>query len=114
MTAFKNIQSLFLQQNLLKLREVGGQGSALQVWNFCYFLGQSFGHILGTRCALYAMWRESCEFRIAFRVKTSVRDKEHFSAARGIGQPAEIGQEFFSSRYVQFAPRKHEIGLGIN
>jgi hypothetical protein len=33
---------------------------------------------------------------------------------RGVGEAANVGQQFLGARYIQFAPGQHEIGLDVH
>ena len=60
------------------------------------------------------MRREDGELRVILSVIAAVRDQKDAALARGIGEPANVGQQFFGAGHVELPARQHEIGLGID
>jgi hypothetical protein len=59
------------------------------------------------------MRRKLLELGIVSRVKAAVRNQEDLVSPRGIGQLANVRQQFLCSGYVELATGQHEISLNI-
>src|SRR4029077_6944674 len=66
------------------------------------------------RSSFYAVWWKSLELRIVLGVEAAVRDQKDAALARGIGELANIGQQAFGTRHVEFAAGEHEVCLRVD
>src|SRR6266849_8074657 len=111
MATLKDIQRLFLQDDLLILEKSFGQAGDGVVFHANEILRQRFRNKLRARRALQAVRRKLLELRIIRRMKASMRNKKNFAAPRCIGQLADIGQKFLGSGNVELATGQYKIGL---
>ncbi len=82
MATLKDIQRLFLQDDLLILEKIFGQAGVGVVFHANEILRQRLRNKLRARRALQAVRRKLLELRIIRRMKASMRNKKNFAAPR--------------------------------
>lgn len=93
--------------------EVGWKPGTDTIRNAAHPVGKGFGEQFSSGCAFYAMRGELLEFRVVRGVGVSGRDEENFIAAGGIGELADVRDEFFGSGDIELAAREHEVALDV-
>jgi hypothetical protein len=54
------------------------------------------------------------ELGIILGVIAAMRDQKNAVLPGGIGEPTNVGQQFFGPGHIQLAARQHEIGLDVH
>src|SRR5712672_185627 len=103
MAAFKDVEGLFFEKNLLELRKIGWQPGCRLVWYGDNFLCQSFGNIGGPWSAFDTVGRKSFEFWVVGRVIATVGNEKDAALAGSVGKLANVGQQPFGAGDVEFA-----------
>jgi hypothetical protein len=112
--AFKNVESLLFQQDLLIPRQILRQLCSDLVGHANNAPGDGIRNQLGAGRSLHAVRRKDLKFRIVGRVKVSVRHQKNPPAARRVRKPPDIRQQFLRSRRIELSSGHHEINLRIN
>src|ERR1700679_2717535 len=75
---------------------------------------QRLGNELCPGRALQAMRRKQLKLGVICGMKAAMGNQENLVTPRRVGELANIGQEFLSSRHVQLTAGQHEIGLHVH
>src|ERR1700733_4206779 len=110
MLRLKDVESLLLQHDLLAGCEVVGQLCEGNVFDAHHFFRKRFRNELGPGGSSDAMRRKLLKLGIVGGVEASMRNQEHFTSARRIREPADVGQQLLRSGDIEFSARKHKIG----
>jgi hypothetical protein len=112
--ALKNVEGLFLEQDLPIVREILRQRCGGFVGNANNFFCQRVGNESGAGSSLHTVGRENPELGIVRRMIAAVGDEKNFALASGVGKTADVRQEALSAGDIKRAAGQHEVGLGVD
>src|SRR5271156_619994 len=113
MRQLKDVECLFFKDDLLISVEVGWKPGTGAIRHAAHPVGEGFGEQFSSGCAFYTVRGELLEFGVVRSVGVSGRDEENFIAAGGIGELADVRNEFFGSGDIKLAVREHEVALDV-